>query len=92
LICQIEEIQSNIEKQNALLLIEKPVNDLLKLYKEKETLVEQRRNLNKAITNLSNTQVNLNTARVNYASLHLQFEKNMGSVCILCGQKITNVD
>ncbi len=90
LIVQVEEIQSNIEKQNALLIIEKPVNDLLKLYKEKETLVEQRSNLNKAITNLSDTQVNLNKAKVNYGALHLQFEKNMGSVCILCGQTIKN--
>ena len=87
LICQIEEIQSNIEKQNALLLIEKPVNNLLELYKEKETLVEQRRNLNKAITNLSDTQVNLNKAKGNYDRLQGEFEKAMpvGSLCPLCG-------
>ena len=87
LICQIEEIQSNIEKQNALLIIEKPVNNLLELYKEKETLVEQRRNLNKAITNLSDTQVNLNKAKGNYDRLQGEFEKAMpvGSLCPLCG-------
>jgi AAA15 family ATPase/GTPase len=86
LICQIEEIQSNIEKQNALLLIEKPVNDLLKLYKEKEILVEQRGNLFKAVTYLKNTQHHLNAARVDYASLHLQFEKEMPEICPLCGK------
>jgi DNA repair exonuclease SbcCD ATPase subunit len=90
LIVQIKEVRSKLTNQNAVLSIEKPVDDLLKLYKEKETLVKQRENLNKALTNLRNTQDNLNKARVNYASLTLMFEKEMGSVCILCGQKIEN--
>jgi exonuclease SbcC len=92
LIVQIIEIQSNIEKQNALLVIETPVNDLLKLYKEKEMVVNEQKQLFKAITNLNSIDRQLKGSKLNYESLHSRFEKNLGSVCILCGQKIKNLE
>jgi DNA repair protein SbcC/Rad50 len=92
LIVQIEEIQSIIEKQNALLLVEKPVNDLLGLYKEKETLVNEQKRLFKALESVQGVQVRLKFAKVGYDNLYTSFEKNMGNVCILCGQNIKNLD
>jgi exonuclease SbcC len=91
LIVQLVEIQSSIEKKKGLLLIEKPVNDLLKLYKEKEMAELQRKVLFKAIESVGSVQVRLKTAKVSYDMAHASFEKNMGSVCILCGQNIKNV-
>lgn len=90
LIIQIKEVQSNLINQNSVLLVEKPVNDLLLLYKEKEIAVNERKGLFKALESIKGVQALLNVTRVNYASLHLRFEKEMGSVCILCGQNIMN--
>lgn len=90
LVCQIKEVQTEIEDQRWYILIETPLLVILKLYKDKEEVDNQRKNLFKTISGLNNIKTRLTSAKALQTSLQDKFEEAMpiGSICPLCNQRI----
>ena len=88
LVCQIKKIDKEIEEQKGLILIEKPLNALLELFKELKTADKARKSLFKALSEANNIKSSLNRANALQVRLQTEFKKEMGLVCILCGSKL----
>jgi hypothetical protein len=58
------------------------------LYEERETLVEAKIKLNKAVSGLNNTKLLLNKERLNLSTQNALFEREMPDVCPLCNTNL----
>lgn len=77
-----------IEEINETLTLEKPVLELLELYKERYSLVEAHTVLSNKLSSITSIQDRVKNGVAWIASNEVLFKKEMGSVCLLCGQKI----
>jgi len=88
LIRAIEDVQRRMEHHQKRLDLEIPVNDLLTLFDNKNTLAIRFTALNKAVLTVNNTITLLKNKEANLALKSKAFTDNMGDVCILCNQPI----
>lgn len=88
LVYYLNSNQKVINRQKAIISIEKPVTVLLGLITDKESQLLAIAGLNKAVLSLNNTNTLLKNKVSNLALKSKEFTTSMGDVCILCGQKI----
>ena len=88
MIDDIVDVNAEINQYNKLIELEKPINDLLQLYKEKSKAEEERKLLFKVVSNINNTTTQLDDTKARHTALLEKFNREMGSVCLLCGSKL----
>jgi DNA repair exonuclease SbcCD ATPase subunit len=90
LFTRLELDKEELEEQKQILVIEKPVNDLLGLYNDLNMAEEARRGLYKALSSINGINIRLDREKALHVKLKKEFEDAMpvGSLCPLCGSKI----
>ena len=87
-IVAIKENELKLKQQKKLLKLENDVNNILELKDKRNMLVNDREELRKLFITINgyNTQLERKVSEI--ALFEAEFEKEMGSVCLLCGQPI----
>ena len=84
----IIQIEDEIKEKEMLTTLENPVLELLSLYHEQNTLDLAISKLSKTLSELNDVNALLEDKTQEIASMEVIFEKEMGDVCLLCGQSI----
>jgi archaellin len=91
LISKAEKIENKITECSKIIALETLLQPILDLYEEQEELTKQQYALTVLIEKMNVVENNikvLNTIQI--PKLQKQFEKEMGTECLLCGQPIKN--
>jgi len=83
---RISEINDEIDEQNAIANLEKPVDDLLKLYEELKMTNKTKISLFKLLSRINDTTNRLNRENALYGTLKAKYDKI--GICFFCGNKI----
>jgi DNA repair exonuclease SbcCD ATPase subunit len=84
----IKVTETKIARTSQRLKMEKEVNVLLILYRDKKSVEKDRMLLNQAVSNINNTTVSLKNNEARHTRLLALFQKNFPNVCPLCGQTV----
>ena len=88
IVSQLRIVQNKIAEQSKLISLETPVLELLSLMEERKRLVERHAVLSTLLSQIKGIQVRIINGNAFILNKTKEFEKEMGSVCILCGQKL----
>jgi exonuclease SbcC len=84
----LKVISKEIEAQQDLITIEKPLTDLLHLNLSLKTAVEQKQSLFKALKGINSIKIQLSLSEEEYTRLQAKFERLFPDICPLCGTKL----
>ncbi len=89
LVNTIIELQEQLINEKEVIPAGIIIDNLLQLYQKKEDEEKEFYNLQKLVQNIENGKKSVKVAEQEYNKLHKEFEKEMGSVCLLCGSKLS---
>lgn len=88
LITESARLKKEKIRLNELTELEPTVDNILKMYEKLETQKSLKMRLSKAITSLNYISTQIKDYEAKHTRLLKEFKKEMGDVCILCGQPI----
>lgn len=88
LVDNLIELQEQLTNEKEAIPAEIVIDNLLQLYQKKDKEEKELYALRKLVQNIENGKRDVKIAAQEHERLHKEFEKEMGSVCILCGSKL----
>jgi exonuclease SbcC len=88
LVASVKTTENKIVKASQSLKMEKKVNVLLQLYKDKKNVERDKMLLNQAISTINSTTVSLKNNEARHTRLLALFQKNFPDICPLCDQPV----
>ncbi len=88
LLWQIKENGHETAKLELLLPAGEGISNILTLIERRKLKTAEYSRLEFLLTNISQNKISIDKQQLEYEQLHETFHKEMGEVCILCGQKV----
>lgn len=88
LIVKVERVNSELEKQQSLLKLRKPLDTVLELIEERDAKQNEWKRLNKMYNDIKRNEEAIVESAKTASTLHKQYEKEFPNICPLCGTKV----